>query len=113
MPDYVLLRTTVPTRELGQTLAERLVARRLAASVHVKGPTESTYWWREQVRHVEEWDCEIRTLAKARPRVEELIRELHPYEVAEVFALEIDVADPELRAWLEDNVRVGGAADGT
>ena len=109
MSDYVLIRTTVPTRELGQTIADHLVSRHLAVSVHVKGPTEATYSWQDQVHHSQEWDCEIRTRAEARSQVEELIREHHPYEVVEIFVLEMDVGDPHLKAWLDRYVRAGGA----
>ena len=104
MSDYILVRTTVPTRELARQIADALLSRRLAASVHVNGPTESRYWWQGEIRRGEEWVCEIRTTTRARAPVEELVRELHPYELPELFATAMLIDDPELEAWLDQHI---------
>ncbi len=99
---YLLLRVTVPDRALAQTLADALVEARFAASVQIIGPIASTYRWRGQIHHAEEWACEIRTRAALRDQIELEIRARHPYELPEILALPLDIADPALIAWLEE-----------
>lgn len=101
MSDFLLIRTTMPTRNHADALAETLVKARLAVSVHVHGPLFSTYWWQDQVHREEEWGCEIRTHVRLRQQLEMVINEQHPYELPECFAVPVSVTDPRLIEWWE------------
>lgn len=101
MSEFLLLRTTMPTRQHADALADSLVEARLAVSVHVRGPVSSTYWWQDAIHREREWDCEIRTHQRLRKQVEAVIHAKHPYELPECFAIPVSIDDPRLKSWWE------------
>jgi periplasmic divalent cation tolerance protein len=97
--------TTFPDRALAEQVAQRLVEERLAACVQVQGPIASTYRWQGAVESASEWYCHIKTTV---PRLADLrarLRELHPYQVAEIIAVPIVDGDPAYLQWIEESVR--------
>ncbi len=96
--------TTLPSREQADALAAQLVERRLAACVQCLGPITSTYRWQGAVEKGEEWLCVIKSLADAWPRLEQAIRELHPYEVPEILRMDVVAGNHDYLAWLRDAV---------
>src|SRR3954447_15542016 len=86
MTDFLQIVTTASTREEADTIAQSLVAKRLAACVQVWGPVHSTYRWQDQLESGQEWACAIKTSKALYGAVERAIRELHSYEVPEILA---------------------------
>ncbi|MEM6847405.1 MAG: divalent-cation tolerance protein CutA [Pseudomonadota bacterium] len=98
--------TTVPDEELAQHLAQVLVARRLAACVHVT-PIASVYRWQGAVQTDEEFVLSIKTVEDRLEAVEAAIKEHHPYEVIAFFAHFVPRINDEYATWLEDATRPG------
>jgi periplasmic divalent cation tolerance protein len=72
--------------EVGERIAERLVAERLAACVQISGPITSTYHWKGKIEQEREYVCTAKTSRKNYPEIEKIILELHPYETPEIIA---------------------------
>jgi len=94
--------TTVPTMEDARRIAGRLVEQRLAACVQIVGPIESVYRWKDKVETAQEWQCWIKTRGNLYGRVENTIRELHPYNVPEILSSVVEASKPYLE-WLRDS----------
>ena len=88
MPDLVVVLTTVPSQEAGETIARALVDQRLAACVNVLPAMTSIYRWNGAVHSDTEHQLVIKT---ARPLVGAL-RELLVLTVAD--------GDPAYLAWV-------------
>jgi periplasmic divalent cation tolerance protein len=97
--------TTFPDQALAEEVARRLVAERLAACAQVQGPIASTYRWEGAVESATEWYCHIKTTVSRFPDLRRRIRELHPYQVAEIIAVPIVDGDPAYLQWIEESVR--------
>jgi periplasmic divalent cation tolerance protein len=97
--------TTFPDQALAEQVAQRLVAERLAACVQVQGPIASTYRWQGGVESASEWYCHIKTTVPRLPDLRARLRELHPYQVAEIIAVPILDGDPAYLQWIEESVR--------
>ena len=97
--------TTFPDQALAEEVAQRLVAERLAACAQVQGPIASTYRWEGAVESATEWYCHIKTTVSRVPDLRRRIRELHPYQVAEIIAVPIADGDPAYLQWIEESVR--------
>lgn len=106
--EFILVSTTAPSRELAQRVAERLVADRLAACVHVAGPMGSVYRWQDRVEHAEEWACHAKTTRAAFDAVAAAIRAEHPYECPEIVATPLVTGSPQYLAWLDAQVKAAG-----
>ncbi len=102
MERYLLATTTAPERETADRIARALVERRLAACVQALGGLRSCYRWQGRVEEAEEVLLLIKTTERLFPRVGELLKELHPYEVPELVAVPIAAGSPDYLAWMED-----------
>ncbi len=89
--------------ETAKKLARALVEERLAACVNLVPDLTSVYRWQGEI--VE--DGEILLIVKTtEARLEALmarVPELHPYEVPEILALEVEDGHPPYLAWLKES----------
>jgi len=104
MGEHVEVSTSVASADDAGRIARALVEGRLAACVQVRGPIQSTYRWQGAIETAEEWQCVAKTRRELFARVEEAIREMHPYEVPEIFAVEIVEAASSYTQWLDEQV---------
>jgi periplasmic divalent cation tolerance protein len=91
---------TVPSEDVGVALARQLVDEQLVACVNIVPGVRSIYRYRGKV----EDDRELLLLMKtSEDRLDALIprvRELHPYEVCEVLALEVMAGSQAYLDWV-------------
>ena len=102
MADAIFVLTTVADRAAAESLAQALLARRLAACVNVGAPVESLYHWRGRIETGQELPLTIKTRASLYAQVEATIRELHTYELPEIVAVPISDGYAPYIAWLHD-----------
>jgi len=105
MTDKLVVLTTVDKEDLAQALAAELVERRLAACVNILPLGASIYRWKGQVHRDREYLLLIKTSAHLFNDVRDTIRELHTYELPDVIALPIAVADENVLEWMASMVR--------
>jgi len=103
--DFIQVLTTMDRREDADRLAAALVDRGLAGCVQVIGPIASTYRWKGKVETAAEWLCLIKTKRDVYSRIEQSIRELHPYEVPEIVAVPLTHGSRDYLDWLGDQIR--------
>lgn len=106
MIDAIQLVTTTDKQQDAENIASSLVEQRLAACVQVIGPITSCYRWQGNIRRETEWQCLVKTTARAYERVERAIRELHSYEEPEIFAVPITACSQGYLEWLINEVDV-------
>jgi periplasmic divalent cation tolerance protein len=95
MTDVVLVLTTVPVGDAGETIARVLVDERLAACVNLQAAMTSFYRWKGVVERDEERPMVIKTTRDRIAPLRERLGQLHSYEVPEFVV--IDVADGSSR----------------
>lgn len=100
MDRLVVVLTTVPNESRGAEIAKVLVSERLAACVNIVPAIRSVYRWKGQV----EDDSEALMIAKVTKdgfeRYRERLLELHPYEIAEVVALDAAAVNQAYLDWV-------------
>jgi periplasmic divalent cation tolerance protein len=96
----LLVLTNVPDRPAAEKLARALVESRAAACVNVLAGCDSIYRWQGRVEAATEIPLLIKTTSSAYPRLEEIIRSLHPYELPEIIALPIIKGLPAYLDWV-------------
>ena len=102
---YQLVLCTCPDEQTAINIAENLVAQRLAACVNVLPSVYSVYHWQDNVESAQENMMLIKTLADKYASLEKVITSLHPYEVPEIIALDINSGLPEYLNWLENSIK--------
>lgn len=106
MLEAIQVTTTTQQRADAERIASWLVEQHLAACVQVSGPITSCYRWQGEFETTEEWCCTIKTTARAYERVEQAIRELHPYDEPEILATPITAGSKGYLQWLTDEVDI-------
>lgn len=91
--------------ENAESLAKALVEKRLAACVQVTAPVTSYFWWKEEVQTEEEVVLFLKTDRRLKQEIEEVLAQLHPYEVPELLFLPIRDGLERYLTWMGDELR--------
>ncbi|MFK5635245.1 MULTISPECIES: divalent-cation tolerance protein CutA [unclassified Ornithinimicrobium] len=102
LPALVEVHVSVPDAESAERIATDLVARQLAACVHVLGPIASLYSWKGDVHRSQEWLLIVKSTAEAFPQVATAVRQQHRYDVPEIIAVPVTHALTEYAVWVRD-----------
>lgn len=102
---FQLVITTLPDQAAALRLAEALVDRRLAACVNVMAPCRSVYRWQGKVADETEVPLLIKTGSDSYAALEAAIRELHPYTLPEIVAIDIAQGLPAYLDWVAAETR--------
>lgn len=104
MPVHLVF-CSCPDPDTAQRLATTLVQARLAACVSVLPAMRSVYRWQGAVEQAEEVLLLAKTTAGRLPALTERLRELHPYELPEIVAVEAAAGLPAYLDWVADATR--------
>jgi len=98
--EVFLVITNLPDRDSAQRIAHSLIESSAAACVNILAECTSVYRWQEKIESVGEVPLLIKTTRAAYPRVEELIRSQHPYELPEIIAVSVVAGLPAYLQWV-------------
>jgi periplasmic divalent cation tolerance protein len=102
---YLLVLTTLGSREDAQTLVRRLVLDRLVACGTIVENAVSIYEWRHELEEAPEVLVLLKTRQSLWERLRSLVCELHPYEVPELIAIPVDRGLPAYLAWVAEQTK--------
>jgi periplasmic divalent cation tolerance protein len=85
-------------------LARELVRRRVAACANVVPTVQSYFWWDDQVQDEPESLLVLKTRSDAFERLRDAVVELHPYDVPEVIATQVEQALEPYARWVAEEV---------
>ncbi len=108
MTKYLLVITTVPDSEVGQIIAEKIIEERLAACATLSAPGQSLYWWQGKITQDQEHTLFIKTKKEAYRKLEEKIRQLHPYDIPEIIALPVFAGSKDYLNWIDSETQASG-----
>jgi periplasmic divalent cation tolerance protein len=109
MDDFVAVLTNLPDRDTALALARALVERRLAACANVLAGCSSVYRWKGAIESADEVPVLIKTRLALYPQVEQVIRELHPYELPEIVAMRLEAGLADYLQWIATETAAPGA----
>jgi periplasmic divalent cation tolerance protein len=102
MSEYIVILVTASTEQEAETIAEDLVASRLAACGNIVPGIRSIFQWKDEVQKEEETLLILKSRSELFGRIEKRVRELHSYEVPEIVALPILEGSQPYLAWLSE-----------
>ena len=103
---HVVIFITVPSEEVGRTVADTLLNGNLAACVNLISPVSSRYRWQGEVQD----DEEVLLMVKSRTDLFEnelvpAVKAVHPYEVPEIIALPIMSGSEDYLSWIDEETK--------
>ncbi len=100
--EAIVIFCTVPDTEVAEKIANHLVSSKLAACVNIVPQLTSIYFWKNEVCKDPELLLIIKTKKSLYTQVENAIKSIHPYEVAEIIAVPIILGSQEYLGWIND-----------
>ncbi|EHO42669.1 CutA1 divalent ion tolerance protein [Caldithrix abyssi DSM 13497] len=95
---------TTPDTKTAEAIAQKLVENGLAACCNLIPGLTSIYTWKGKVQKDAEVLMMIKTDDRQYQKLEQTIKELHPYEVPEVIALDIKRGSKDYLKWIQEVV---------
>lgn len=102
---YQLVLTTCPNEQVAKTIAQQLVQEKLAACVNIAPNFLSVYPWGNKIQCDNEVQLFIKTSSEKFTLLNTRINELHPYDVVEVIALNIQQGDKHYLNWITKSLQ--------
>jgi periplasmic divalent cation tolerance protein len=96
---------TAPDLEVAGRIGRSLVEEGLAACANLVPGVRSVYRWQGEVHEDPEVLLIVKTRAALVAALEARVRELHPYEVPEVLALDVAAGSAPYLEWVRDAAR--------
>jgi periplasmic divalent cation tolerance protein len=103
--EYQVVFCTVPNFEIAKSIARETVSNGLAACCNIIPGLTSIYRWKSEIQEDSELLLLMKTKVNVLPELTEKIKELHPYEVPEIIALDINNGNEEYFNWVNENVK--------
>lgn len=95
---------TIPPKN-AETLAKKILHKRLCACVNILHNVTSYFWWENKVQKEKESLLVIKTKNTLYPQLQKAIKKYHPYTVPEIIAVHIDKINKEYLQWLTKETR--------
>ena len=100
--DTIAVLTTTDSLEQARMIATALVERNLAACVQISS-IESIYNWNGATQNDPEFRVMAKTVASRYPEVEQVMRDLHSYDLPAIYALKIAEIFEPYADWVAEN----------
>ena len=97
--------TAIDTKEQAIKIAKTLVEEKLASCVQIIGPITSIYKWKGKIEEENEFLLLIKTTSSCYKQLEKRIKEIHPYELPEIMAIEAVDFLEEFGKWIIENTK--------
>ena len=91
---------TCPNLKIARNLSTTLIKEKLAACVNILNVKESIYEWDGKIVREPEILLIIKSPKKNFPKLENKIKELHPYSIPEIVALEPSKVNKKYKKWV-------------
>lgn len=102
MTDIIVVFTTMNSEKEAKKLAYLLVEEKLAACVNLVPKIKSFYEWDGEVHNETEHLLIIKAPRSKVDRLRSFIDKVHPYEVPEFVALNVEESLPDYMQWVKD-----------
>lgn len=102
MISLALLISSFATEEDAKTVICSLVKERLAACGTIIPKAHSIYLWEGKIEEADEVVVLLKTSSSCLDRCMKRLKELHPYEVPEIVALESKAVDAAYLQWMHE-----------
>jgi periplasmic divalent cation tolerance protein len=96
----ILVLTTTNSKTSATKIGKELIKTKLAACVNIIEKVTSIYKWENEIVEDNEFLLIIKTKKDLFKKVEEEIKELHPYTIPEIISIDISLGSKEYVQWI-------------
>lgn len=104
MSKYIVMTTFCDKEEIANKIVDILLQKKLASGSQIS-KVHSKYWWNNQLEECDEYKIDFRTKDSLFNEIEDEIKKIHDYKVAEISSYEIINANDEFLKWINNNTK--------
>lgn len=104
MDKYIIVITLCNSEEIANKIIGILLEKKLVAGSQLS-KVHSKYWWNGKLEECDEYKLEFRTKESLFSSIENEIKQIHDYEVAEISGFEIINANNNFLKWIDNNTK--------
>ena len=104
MNKYIIITTLCDKEEIANKIINVLLEKRLVSGCQID-KVHSKYWWNNKLEECDEYKLEFRTKESLYQEIENEIKKIHDYDVAEISCQEITHASNEFLNWINLNTK--------
>jgi len=102
---YQIVLCTCPNKDIAKQIASELVSEKLAACVNIIPGILSVYAWQDKVTSDDEVLLLIKTQNCFFSALKLKIKTLHPYDIPEIIAIDIQQGDKNYLNWIKGSLK--------
>ena len=76
-----IILSTFPSLEGAERLAKVLLEKKIVACVHIQGPVQSMYNWKNELMCEQEWKVSLKTKDENTGEISRVLHQMHPYDI--------------------------------
>lgn len=103
MDKYIIVTTLWNKEEIANKIIDTLLEKKFIVGSQVT-KVHSKYWWNNKLEECDEYKLEFRTKKTIFNEIENEIKQIHNYEVAEISYYEIKNASKDFFDWIDKNI---------
>ena len=104
MDKYIIVTTLCNKEEIANKIIDTLLEKKLIVGSQVT-KVHSKYWWNNKLEECDKYKLEFRTKETIFNEIENEIKQIHDYEVAEISYYRIKNASKDFLNWIDKNVK--------
>lgn len=104
MEKYIIVTTLCNKEEIANKITNTLLEQKLVVGSQIT-KVHSKYWWNNELEECDEYKLEFRTKENLFKDLENEIKKIHDYEVAEISCYEVKNASDEYKKWIDENIK--------
>jgi periplasmic divalent cation tolerance protein len=101
---FVIVLTTIGTKQQAEIIAQKILEAKLAACVQIQ-KTQSRYWWNEKIECSNEYLLSIKTRDDLFDELVDFIKQNHFYEIPEIVQIPITNGLEKYLEWMKSTVK--------
>ena len=104
MDKYIIVTTLCNKKEIANKIIDTLLEKRLVAGSQVT-KVHSKYWWNNKLEECDEYKLEFRTKESLYNEIENEIKKIHDYKVAEISYYKINSINKDFLDWIDKETK--------
>ena len=104
MNKYIVVTTLCDKKEIANKIIDTLLEKRLVAGAQIS-KVYSKYWWNNKLEECDEYKLEFRTKESLYNEIENEIKKIHDYKVAEISYYKINSINKDFLDWIDKETK--------
>ena len=101
---YIIVKTAIDDIEIARKITYTLLEKKLVSSVQEK-EVLSHFLWHKEIEFRHEYILEMCAKKSNFERIQEEIKKIHPYQVPEILAIDIQNGSDDFFNWIEEETK--------